>query len=256
VRKTWVMAGVLCGAAALTMAQTAPDAQNAAPGSSAASQPASGMAKPQTDNAAAAQRPMGPAIPATLAKSVDSKKAKVGDEIDAQTSVSLSGAGVQIPEGSKIVGHITDVKSKAKGDPESSLTFAFEKIVLKDGKQLPFRAVAQAIGPGGNAATAAFPENGGPNSPPQAPAGSAAARPGNNGGTGAAAGAPGGTASNAPEGSAAPGNGGRLPENATGAVGMKGVTLTSEGSAAVISSSSKSVKLDSGTQMLLRTISQ
>lgn len=256
-KKTWMLAGVLCGAAALSMAQTTPGAQNTAPGTSNPTQPASGMSKPQADSAAGARRPASPAIPATLAKSVDSKKAKAGDEIDAKTSVSLSGNGVQVPEGSKIVGHITDAKSKAKGDPESSLTFAFEKIVLKDGKEIPFRAVAQAIGASESPSAAAFPESAGPQ---QGPTGAATARPGSSGTSATTTTpAPGGnaenTASGAPDTSAPTGNG-RLPANATGVVGIKGLGLSSQGSTAVISSDSKSVKLDSGTQMLLRAVPQ
>ncbi len=255
--KSIFLAATFFSAVTLSLAQTSPGAQNEPANSS---QPASNMSTPQADTAAH-QGAAGPAIPAQLAKSVDSKKVKAGDEIDAKTTVGMSAAnGVQVPEGSKIVGHITDSKAKSKGDPESSLTFAFEKIVLKDGKELPFKAVAQAIGPGQNAAAAAFPESGGPNAPqanngmsggnsPAAASGPGGHAVGTAGNSGASASAPQGVAmQNA--------GSGRLSENSTGAVGMKGITLNSESSNSKITSDSKSVKLDEGTQLLLRMIPQ
>jgi len=259
VNKSLVFAAALFAVATLSMAQTTPGSPNGST-DSAAPQSSSGMEKPQADTAAT-QRSAGPAIPAQLAKSVDSKKVKAGDEIDAKTTVGMSAAnGLQVPEGSKIVGHVTDAKAKSKGDPESSLTFSFEKIVLKDGKELPFRAVAQAIGPGQNAANAAFPESGGPNAS-QANNGmsggnSPAVGNGPGGNTGGTTGNPGASAAT-PQGvassSSAPG---QLSANATGVVGIKGLTLNSESSSSKISSDSKSVKLDEGSQLLLRMIPQ
>jgi hypothetical protein len=242
-----MLAGVLC-AAALATAQTTPDA----------TAPASGMQKPQADSANTAQQSVGPAIPATLDKSVDSKKAKSGDEIIAKTSVGLtSAAGVQIPEGSKVVGHITDAKAKSKGDPESTLTFAFEKIILKDGQEIPFHAVAQAIGVGQNPAAAAFPESGGPNSQTASNGMKGGASPSVGSGAGSSGGSSMGASSATPQGVAVQDNSGvRLSASATGVVNIKGLSLDSRLSQSIISSDAKSVRLDSGTQMLLRVISQ
>jgi hypothetical protein len=47
-----------------------------------------------------------------------------------------------------------------------------------------------------------------------------------------------------------------LSQNSTGVIGIKGVNLTSQSGSSIISSDSKSVKLDSGTQMLLRVVQQ
>jgi hypothetical protein len=247
VTRTLMLAGVLCAAAALATAQT-PDA----------TAPASGMQKPQGDSTSTAQQSAGPAIPATLDKSVDSKKAKSGDEIVAKTSVGLtSAAGVQIPEGSKVIGHITDAKAKSKGDPESALTFAFEKIILKNGQEIPFHAVAQAIGMGQNPVAAAFPESGGPNSQTASNGMKGGASPSVGSGPESSSGSATGASSATPQGAAVQDNsGGRLSANATGVVNLKGINLNSESSQSIVSSDSKSVKLDSGTQMLLRVISQ
>lgn len=248
-----ILACVLCGATAMSIAQTTP--QGSAPGATPPSPApsASETAKPQADNSNAAQ-PKGPAIPATLEKSVDSKKVKAGDPIEAKTSVGMSSAtGVQIPEGSRILGHITDAKAKSKGDPQSSLAFSFEKIVLKNGQELPFHAVAQAIGLAQSPASAAFPESGGPN----AQAASTGMQGGASPAVGSSAGGSAGASSATPHGVANVGNsGGALPEGATGVVGIKGLTLDSQANSSVISSDSKSVKLDSGIQMLLKIIPQ
>ena len=258
-KKSLMLATVLGAGTALCLAQSATTPQSgipaAASGSAMQSQPDTN--KPQADTGAA--RPSaGPAIPATLAKSVDSKKVKAGDEIDAKTSVSMSSAtGEQIPEGSKIVGHVTEAKAKSKGDPESSLSFSFEKIVLKGGKELPFRAVAQAIGQGQNAAAMAFPENGGPNAPQAQNGMSGGNSPAVGAGKGSGTAGNSSASSSAPQGVAVEGQqSGRLPENATGAVGLKGMTLADASGASKVTADSKSVKLDEGTQLLLRVVSQ
>lgn len=246
--KSLILAAVL-SASAMAIAQTTPQSQGNATAAAAAT-------KPQAD-AGAAHQPAGPAIPATLAKSVDSKKVKAGDEIDARTSVGMTSAnGVQIPQGSKIVGHVTDAKSKSKGDSQSTLAFSFEKIVLKNGQELPFHAVAQALGHSQqNAAAAAFPENGGPNSQ-QAQNGMAGGASPAVGASGSTSGNP-GASSATPTGISAPSAGsGQLPENATGVVGLKGLNLNNEGNTSVVTADSKSVKLDEGTQLLLKVIPQ
>lgn len=243
------------GFSPLAIAQTTP-----APPEAAAPATANQANNPTPQAEGSAQNQQMMAIPATLAKSVDSKKVKAGDEIDAKLSVSLTGpSGMKIPEGSKIIGHISDAKSKAKGDSESSLAFVFEKLVVKNGQEMPLKAVPQAIGMPANAAAAAFPESGGPNSQPSAAnAGgssspSAASGPGNSGRSGSAS--AGGASDGGSSAGPASGNG-RLPENASGVVGLKGLTLNTQPNAAVISSDSKSVKLDEGTQMLLRVLPQ
>lgn len=228
VTRTLMLAGVLCAAATFATAQTTPDA-NPSP---------SGMQKPQADSASTAQQPAGPAIPATLDKSLDSKKVKSGDEIVAKTSVGLtSAAGVQIPEGSKVIGRIADAKAKSKGDPESTLTFSFEKIILKNGQEIPFHAVAQAIGMGQNPAAAAFPESGGPNSQTASNGMKGGASPSVGSGPGSSGSSSTGASSATPQGVAVQDNsGGRLSANASGVVNIKGLSLESQASQSIVSS--------------------
>ncbi len=251
-KKILWLAGVTVAAAAMAGAQTSPQQMQSGQATSAA--------KPQGDTAN--QRANAPAIPVTLDKSVDSKKAKAGDEIVAKTAVSMSNAqGTQIPQGTRVIGHIMDAKAKSKGDTQSSLTFSFEKIVLKNGQEIPFHAIATAMGePQSNAAMAEA--NGSMMQPPSGggAGGTGSAQPGApTMGGGGQTGAPAGAAPMAGGGGAGPNVGasaGALPANASGAVGMKGVTLDAQANSSVVSSDSKSMKLESGTQMLLRVVSQ
>lgn len=255
-KKNWMMAAVLAGASALAIAQTAPD--STANTSNTANQPASGMSKPQADTGAAAQPKKGPAIPVTLDKSIDSKKAKSGDQIEAKTTVPLNGANISIPAGSKVIGHITDAKAKSKGDPQSSVTFEFDKIVVKKGQEIPFHAVAQAIG-APVSMNAAYPDTAqGGGQPPSAAAGSSAGHSGSSGSSAAPAASsrPSDAGAMGDSGAMAGSGSGQLGPDATGVVGLKNLNLTSQANSSVISSDSKSVKLDGGTQILLRVLSQ
>src|SRR5215813_9033031 len=76
--------------------------------------------------------PAGTVIPAELSKSVDTKKLRPGDKIEAKTSMDLLSHGqVVIPRNSKIVGHVTDAKSHSKESPDSKVAIAFDQIAVK-----------------------------------------------------------------------------------------------------------------------------
>ena len=115
--------------------------------------------------AASGQIAPGTVIPAELAKSIDAKKAKQGDQVLAKTSQDLlSGGQVVIARGSKIIGHVTQAKPREKGESESTLGIAFDKLVMKDGHELPLNASIQALaGPPSMATGSAAPmsESGG-----------------------------------------------------------------------------------------------
>jgi hypothetical protein len=236
----------IVGTATLAIAQTAPQTQ-ANPGASSSAP----MSKPQADTGAAQQR--GPAIPVTLDKSIDSKKLKAGDTIEAKTAVSLNSANGAIPQGSKVIGHVTDAKAKGKGDAESSLSFTFDKIEVKKGQEIPFHAIAQAIAAAANNGPMPYPDQGQPSSAPTAGA-PPAGHPGT-AGTTAAPPTP-GAGDMGDTGAGAAGSSSQLSQNSTGVIGIKGINLTSQAGSSIVSSDSKSVKLDSGTQILLRVVLQ
>ena len=178
-------------------------------------------------------------IPATLARSIDSKKLKDGDEIDAKTiSMMRSADGVMIPVGSKIVGRVTESKARSKGDPESSLGISFDKIQLSGGKELPIKGVLQAVGP--NPSESSGPDTG------AAGAGTMA-----KGGAGASAtmASPVSSPGGAPGGPGGQGGGGKmLGPQSTGVVGIKNLQLENS----VLTSTGKEVKLDMGAQMMIK----
>jgi hypothetical protein len=198
-------------------------------------------------------------IPAELSKSVDAKKLKPGDKVEAKTSMDLLSHGqVVIPRNSKIVGHVTDAKPHSKESPDSKVAIAFDQIAIKDKQTLPMQAEIQAIGrPLQSAATqagmapmsegAGMPPSGGPGTSgpmgtgdpsPHVPQTTAQLPAGNGSGT----------SSQATAAVTAP-----LPPTSKGVIGMNGISLSNGGQASVISSEKENVHLDNGTQLILRT---
>ena len=191
-------------------------------------------------------------LPADLSKSLDAKKAKVGDKIELKTSMDMLSHGqIVIPRGSKIEAHVTSAKPHTKDSPDSELGIAFDRIFITNGKELPMQASIQAIAP-------PIIVN---NNPFGAPAGVGAQPPpgqaSNNVGS---ADAPGTALSSTQQipsmngskpASSAAGN--ALTSESHGAVGMKNITLTGAKEANKITSSTQNVHLDSDTQFMLKT---
>lgn len=204
----------------------------------------------------------GMAINAMLKSSVDSKKVKSGDPVVAETTetVKSSDGRTILPKGTKLMGHITQASSRAKGDSESMLGIQFEKAVPKHGEEMPLNnLVIEAMAPPATSATAYSPG-------PAGPSAGASSNPSMSGSTGARTGSSttGSNPSNPYPGTAGTmgqpeaGGGehsGPLPPNARGVYGMQGLNLgranTGNGESSVIVSSEKNVHLDSGTRLLL-----
>jgi len=109
--------------------------------------PASGSAQPSVT-------PAGPrvighgAFPVKVTKALDSSKLKDGDVIELETAGSFKlPNGTLVPKGSKMIGHIVSAKARSKGDPESQLTIAFDKLTVGGGEQLPVKGTVQAVYP-------------------------------------------------------------------------------------------------------------
>jgi len=191
-------------------------------------------------------------IPAELSKSLDAKKAKPGDKIEFKISMDMLSHGqIVIPRNSKIEGHVTSAKPHTKDAPDSELGIAFDRILIKNGKELPMQAVIQAIAP--------------PliinNDAPGSPAAIGAPPPGQQSGNVGAAEAPGTALSSSPQvpSMTAPATvssargGSVLTSESHGAVGMKGTAVSGTKDANLITSSSQNVHLDGGTQLMLKT---
>ncbi|MCU1223103.1 MAG: hypothetical protein JWQ42_1196 [Edaphobacter sp.] len=96
-------------------------------------------------------------VSAELTKRIDTKNAKVGDEVNAKTTSTANLAdGTNLPKGTKLVGKVTDVRAKSSADKTSHLAFALDRAVLRDGREIPVRAVLTSVtGPAMASASAA-----------------------------------------------------------------------------------------------------
>ena len=89
----------------------------------------------------------------TLVKGVDSKKLKNGDQVICQTAGPIQTRTMLIPSGSKIIGHVTQATARDKGDSNSTLGIVFDKIEISKGKEFAMKGTLQSVSPGiGNTA--------------------------------------------------------------------------------------------------------
>jgi len=88
------------------------------------------------------------AFPVKVTKTLDSSKLKDGDAVEVETAGAFKlPDGTLVPKGSKLTGHVTAAKARSKGDPESQLTVAFDKLNVANSKQLSVRGAVQAVFP-------------------------------------------------------------------------------------------------------------
>jgi hypothetical protein len=88
------------------------------------------------------------AFPVKVTKTLDSSKLKQGDAIEVETAGSFKlPDGTLVPKGSKLTGQVTEAKARSKGDSESELTVAFDKLAVMNGKQLSIKGTVQAVFP-------------------------------------------------------------------------------------------------------------
>jgi hypothetical protein len=101
--------------------------------------------------AAPAQAPAslgnGSILYAELTKTVDAKKAKVGDPVSAILMADVLAHGkIVARHDSKLVGHVTEVQAHSKDTPESRLGIVFDKVITKQG-EIPFQSLLLAVRP-------------------------------------------------------------------------------------------------------------
>jgi hypothetical protein len=212
-----------------------------------AQSPAPSQTTSPAAQASSGQIAAGGAIVAELAKSVDAKKAKADDKIEARLTMDVLAHGeIVISRGTKIIGHVTDARARTKQVPESMVEIAFDRIVLNNGREIPLQATIQAIGtpmrtfaPASSDVTGAGMEG--------RPA------PGRNEMRSIMSTAfPGSLrpANSAVGGVAEPTDSGGPHRN--GVVGIKRIALSTTAQGSVISSTRENVHLSSGTQLVLR----
>lgn len=88
-----------------------------------------------------------------LTSKVDSKNAKVGQQVTAQTSEDIRLAdGTELPKGSKLVGRVLAVQAHSEQQPAAALILGFDHAELKGGKTVQVRAVMEMVAPPGGVA--------------------------------------------------------------------------------------------------------
>jgi hypothetical protein len=88
------------------------------------------------------------AFPVKITKTLDSSKLKDGDAIEVETAGSFKlPDGTLVPKGSKMSGHVAAAKARSKGDPQSQLSLAFDKLNITGGAQLTLKGSVQAVFP-------------------------------------------------------------------------------------------------------------
>lgn len=137
------LAAVATGAQALVQqgtAQTEPGRAQTPP--TPASQPDAGSSTVFRPGA-------GTVIVAELNRALDANKLKVNDRVECGLIQDLLYKGkVVIPKDARVVGHVTEVVASTKEQPKSRLGLVFDKILLKDKKELPFQYPAAVVGLG------------------------------------------------------------------------------------------------------------
>ncbi len=85
-------------------------------------------------------------LQARLTKEIDTKHAKVGDEVVARTtSTARLSNGMKLPRGTKLLGKVTEVQAKSRAHRTSRLAFAFDRAVLKHDRTIPIHAVLTSV---------------------------------------------------------------------------------------------------------------
>jgi hypothetical protein len=223
----------------------------------------------------------GTKIDTTLATSLDAKKNKPGDRVEARAAQDVKQDGkVVLKKGTRLVGHVTEAHARTKEQTQSQLGIVFDQALTANGQEIPLNATIQALAASRSSADAAAGSDDVMASGGGMGSASGAARSGGGmlGGVTSTAGAAGGAVMNT-AGSASGNAGGtlnaathstgavggltstgRLASNSSGVFGLEGLSInlaassTTQGS--MIVSPTKNVHLDSGTQMLLSVSGQ
>jgi len=221
----------------------------------------------------------GTSMNAMLSQPVDVKKNKPGDQVTAKTTEATKSEGkVVIPKGSKLIGHVTECRQRSKEEKESALGIVFDRAILKNGEEIPLNVTVRALAAAQSQTAAASSIGSDDLSAGGGAVGSARANGGGAlGGVRSTAGAATGAVTNIPANASGVAGGavnstvnaagaahgaigglnsaGQLTSNSQGVFGLERLNLNAAAAnstqGSVITSTSKNVHLDSGTQLLL-----
>jgi hypothetical protein len=195
---------------------------------------------------------------AIVEKRIETKSASLEQELALRTiSDVVVGETVVIPSGSRVVGHIVELATKGKGSEQSILAIVIDKAILESGREITLQGIIAAVAARPDGSLSSDPTYGmmHSNEPKMVGTGpsAAAARPGEL--------APSSKVESTATLGAARINGEMrkgllLNAESQGAIGFPGLSLswrlTTPPAVTVFSSNRKEIKLDAGTQVLLR----
>jgi len=235
--------GMLCGVGATQAPAPTPSAQsNSGPESSAPFRIAPGSV-----------------IPVQLTKTIDTKKAKVGDEVEARVTQDLKAENGEliIAKDTKILGHVTQAQARNKEQKESQLGIAFDHAVMKNGDDMHLSMSIQAIiaPPTLNSNNAAGEGSAGQSSSAQGAGGMSPGGRFGGVGTGSQPPTPPASGENPSSSSAEINSRPAITGNTQGVVGISNLNLSTSTNTtlgSIVSSEKSNVKLEGGTVMLLR----
>ena len=81
-------------------------------------------------------------VNAELTKQINSKRAKVGEIVEAKTTSAVKlPDGTELPKGTKLTGKVTDVRARSNTDKTSHIAFNLDQALMKDGHEVPLRVM-------------------------------------------------------------------------------------------------------------------
>lgn len=102
--------------------------------------------QPATPTAPAADSITGPIIQVEMNSDVDVKKAHPGGVFRTRVWEDVrNGDKVVLPQKTIIVGHVVAAQPRTKDNPDSKLTIAFDKAILKNGSELPLHGTVEGV---------------------------------------------------------------------------------------------------------------
>ncbi len=154
----FALAGGPAFAQSTTPSSTDPGSSQAQPGTSSPAQSpaqsagqtqAQAQSAPATNQAQAATAPRiapGSVIPVLLTKTIDAKKVKAGDPVEAKVTMDLktNSGEVLVPKDTKVMGHVTEAQARNKEQKESQVGITFDRAELKGG-DMPLPMSIQAV---------------------------------------------------------------------------------------------------------------
>jgi hypothetical protein len=203
----------------------------------------------------------GTTICVALATTIDAKKANPGQLIFARVTLPVLGKGkVILPNDAKIMGHVVSARPRSQDGDESEVAIVFDHAVVKRGTQMPLALTVQAIGRSTMSAEEIADQQArtrGPFGAGSSQASNSTTRQPNM----VPPPMPREDPDPGPPGPVTPGlNGGQHPALDTGShgtVGLPDLTLTESADAttgSLVRAKKKDVKLESGTEMILRVL--